>query len=88
MIVPQAYLANRHAELASCVVFILHMWYYGDTMRTTAELLEWVDFETKGDRPGDDVLLRALLELAESAERNRQLSRNEAEDDGPLPEAA
>ncbi len=50
--------------------------------------IQRADFEA-GERHLDDgVLLRALLELAESAERNRRESGADTPEDGPLPEAA
>ena len=48
-------------------------------METAAELLERVD-ATDVRAVDDDELLRALLELAESAERSQQWSHTEAED--------
>ncbi len=55
-------------------------------METAVELLERVD-ATDDRRGGADELMRALLELAESAERNQRRSRTEA-DDGSMHEAA
>lgn len=57
-------------------------------MEARAEFLERVDFEADERRADDDVLVRALLELAESAKRNHQRSRIETEGDGPMPAAA
>ena len=50
------------------------------------DLLEHVGTTNDG-RVDDDELLRALLELAESAERNQQRSQTEA-DDASMHEAA
>jgi hypothetical protein len=49
---------------------------------------ESTDYEATEHHLEGDVLLRALLELAESAERNRQQSGSATTEDGPLPEAA
>jgi hypothetical protein len=55
-------------------------------MEPAVDLLERVDATDDGWVDADE-LMRALLELAESAERNQQLSRTEA-DDGWTHEAA
>lgn len=55
-------------------------------METATELLEHIDAADE-HRVDDDALLRALLELAESAERNHQRTQTEAAD-SPMSEAA
>ena len=57
-------------------------------METAEAIHERVATETREPHADNDVLLRALLELAESAERNRGQSGSEAKEDSPFPEAA